>query len=393
MDQAFIIMQIENSQLDAVCAQAIVPALKTCGFDPKRVDKHNSGGLLKSEIVTFLESAGLIIADLTNERPNCYLEVGYTMGINKFKQLILTAREDHNPSSPNYKVAGPKIHFDLSGYDICFWDPERIDDFRKELEKRIRRRQLIVAPAVPVPISPWNEDWLKEQEAVASEGLWKVGLKAFMEVRFALSSGKLRKNQHELLQAMERAVIHTFGWPIGIVMTRPDSRPRPTSDGIRAEVAREINDYADRVSYDYWSLRKDGDFYLLKSLFEDEREPGKIYFNTRIVRITEVFLFCARLYNTLGVDATEIVKVRVRHSGLAGRMLSSVGSRRLSDDYVTSADEVTTDVQTPLSKIESELVSLVKEVADPLFVVFDFFKLTDPVYEDIVNRFVAGQVT
>ncbi len=76
MGQSFIIMQIGNQELDRVCKQAIVPALNACGLDPKRVDKHNQGGLLKSEMIAFIEGSDIIIADLTNERQNCYLEVG-----------------------------------------------------------------------------------------------------------------------------------------------------------------------------------------------------------------------------------------------------------------------------------------------------------------------------
>ena len=125
--QAFIIMQIGNFDLDHACEQAIVPALRACGLEPKRVDKHNKGELLKSEIISFIENSDIIVADLTNERPNCYLEVGYAMGVDKFRNLILTAREDHNQDSNNHLPGGPKIHFDLSGYDILFWHPE--DDY------------------------------------------------------------------------------------------------------------------------------------------------------------------------------------------------------------------------------------------------------------------------
>lgn len=140
MRQAFIIMQIGNQELDKVYQQVIDPSVNNLGLKPKRIDKHNEGGLLKSEITAFIEDSDVIVADLTNERPNCYLEVGYTMGLNKFRNLILTAREDHNPDSPNYRLGGPKVHFDLSGYDILFWDPNRLDDFRTELKKRIQRR-------------------------------------------------------------------------------------------------------------------------------------------------------------------------------------------------------------------------------------------------------------
>ena len=109
MRTAFIIMQIGNPEVDQVCAKAMVPALKSCGLDPKRVDKHNQGGLLKSEIIQFIESSEIILADLTNEKSNCYLEIGYTMGVNKFRNLILTVREDHFPESPAFVQGGPKI--------------------------------------------------------------------------------------------------------------------------------------------------------------------------------------------------------------------------------------------------------------------------------------------
>ncbi len=97
MDEAFIIMPIGDKELDNNYYNVISPVLKSLGLEAKRVDKHNEGNLLKSEIVEFIKSAKIIIAELTNERPNCYLEIGYTMGLNKFQNLILLAREDYNP--------------------------------------------------------------------------------------------------------------------------------------------------------------------------------------------------------------------------------------------------------------------------------------------------------
>ncbi len=143
--QAFVIMQIGNDDLERVYERVIAPALRACGLDPKRVDRHNRGGLLYSEIVSFLEESDILVADLTNERPNCYLEVGYALGAGRFSNLVLTAREDHNADSASYRPGGPKIHFDLAGYDILFWEPDRLDAFRHELEKRVRRRQLILS--------------------------------------------------------------------------------------------------------------------------------------------------------------------------------------------------------------------------------------------------------
>lgn len=176
MRTAFIIMQIGNPDLDTVCAEAIVPALKACEFDAKRVDKHNEGGLLKSEIIKFIESADILIADITNERPNCYLEIGYAMGLDKFRNLILTVREDHFADNPAYIQGGPKIHFDLGGYDILGWSKDRLDDFRQELEKRIRRRIAIIEPKLERALSVWDDEWLKRNREVALAGLAKLKL-------------------------------------------------------------------------------------------------------------------------------------------------------------------------------------------------------------------------
>lgn len=389
MSQAFIIMQIGNPELDRVYEQAIVPALTTCDLDPKRVDKHTQGNLLKSEIVAFIEDSDIIIADLTNERPNCYLEVGYAMGVDKFRNLILTAREDHNQGSPNHRPGGPRVHFDLSGYSILFWDPNHIDDFRAELVKRIRRRQAILAPPAPGPESPWDEEWLEQHRTVASAGLKNLGKSGWMEVRFALSNSKPHRTQRELYDAAEKAQIHTFGWPIGVVLTGSEQRPRSRVDGIVAEIAQE-----DRSSYDYWAFRRNGDFYLFKSLFEDERRPGSIFFNTRIVRTTETLLYCVRLYTRLGVHDTAVVNVGIRHGGLQDRVLTASASwRSLYEKFSTTEAEVYSEVQASLTGIESRLVEFVKDLTQPLFMIFDFFELSDQVYADIVNKFVEGKVT
>jgi len=383
-------MQIGNEELDHVCKVAMVPALKACGLDAKRVDKHNQGGLLKSEIIGFIESAEIIVADLTNERPNCYLEIGYAMGIDKFRNLILTAREDHFPESENYAQGGPKVHFDLSGYDILFWRPDKIDEFRTELEKRIRRRQAVLVSATQTPASPWDSEWIASHRKTALTDMSATGLTGFMEIRFALDHPKPWKTQNELNEAARESTISTFGWPIGVYLgNRDEHRPRPKADGIVAQIAID-----DRSSYDYWTIRRNGDFFLLKTIFEDTRDTNKIFFNTRIVRVTEALLYCARLYSRLEVDPTTIVNVAINHGGLEGRILSASNpGRTMSVERFSSENEIESEIRSSLSGLETDLVKLVKELLVPLFTVFDFFEVNDDIYDKIVNDFVRGRVT
>ncbi|MGB8953081.1 MAG: hypothetical protein WCC06_10510 [Candidatus Aminicenantales bacterium] len=420
MRQAFIIIQIGNKELDKVCEKAIVPALKSCGFDPKRVDKHNMGGLLKSEIVNFILSSDIIIADLTNERPNCYLEVGYSMGANKFRNLILTAREDHNPDSPNNKKGGPKIHFDLIGYDILFWDPTDLETFRSKLEKRIHRRTMTL-PTIALA-QRWDNEWIEKHKEAALAGLKRNNLSGFMEIRMVILNYQFNSNPRDLSDAAEKAQIHTFGWPIGAMYRRNlKYMPKPTTEGIITELDLENGE-----SYDYWTLGRDGAFYLLKSLFEDKiktekikslqnsisiqtkdleklkrlseekRKPGYIFINTRIVRITESLLYAVRLYSSLKVPLNSSLLIGIRHGGLKDRELTATGERALTmlEKYKCHVDdEVYTEIETELEKVESSLFDLVEKFTQPLFEVFDYFSLNNRVLEDIVDNFVKGRVT
>ena len=61
MNQAFIIMQIGNSKLDKFYEDILFPTLKDCNLKAKRVDKHNEGNLLNSEIVNFIKSSDIIL--------------------------------------------------------------------------------------------------------------------------------------------------------------------------------------------------------------------------------------------------------------------------------------------------------------------------------------------
>jgi hypothetical protein len=378
-------MQIGNADLDTVC-EAFVQALGACGLQPKRVDKHNQGRLLKSEIVRFIEEADIIIADLTNERPNCYLEVGYAMGLGKFSNLILTAREDHLPGHSSHKADGPKIHFDLAGYDILLWHPSRLDELRIELEKRINRRRALQADQGAAGSN--DEEWLKENRIRASEGLLAMKFPAYMEIRFSPLSPLATRSPQELLQIARTAQVRAFGWPIGIVIDKEEDKPVPTASDIRAEIRNDGRSWVP-PSYDYWSLRRDGTFYQAHSLFEDQKGGGAIFFDTRIVRTTEALLYCRRVYDRFGADTQSWAKMTIKHVGLKGRQLSAAESGRRNFLPTTASENEAEQTQTfRLVQVETELVQLVKGFLEPLFELFDFSIFDDQVYISIVDDFV-----
>jgi hypothetical protein len=217
--------------------------------------------------------------------------------------------------------------------------------------------------------------------------LSKKNLKGSMEILFSLVPPKLNKTQRELDEAARSSEIHTFGWPIGVYLYNvPESKPHPTSEGIVADILTD--------TYDYWTIRKSGDFFSLMSFFEDYKDKtNNLFFDTRIIRITESLLYCARLYSFMNVDKSKKVFFSIRHTGLENRVLIAANpSRLIRTIYKSIENEIETTINFQLNQIESNLVELVKSITEPLFTLFSFFQLSDEVYEEIINKFVKGQV-
>lgn len=197
----------------------------------------------------------------------------------------------------------------------------------------------------------------------------------------------LQFRQDELRRAMEQSQVHSFGWPIGIVLDRPEFEPKPRQDGIRVNILVPA-----RSTFDYWTLRTDLVFYLLKTLFEDLRSEGKIFVDTRIVRTAETFMRISRLYRALNVGAEQRIVIRVRYTGLRGRALSAADPGRavtMLHDQVCIEDGAETWVNEHLKNIEPKLVDLVHAAVSDLCMLFDDFQPSkERVVQPLVEQFV-----
>lgn len=314
------------------------------------------------------------------------------MGLDKFRNLILTAREDHHQDSPNYTGGDAKIHFDISGYNILFWDPNNLNKFKEDLEKRVKYRLPTSTPPISKAfklVSYWGkESWISEHRKLALSGFKKCGKSGFMEINFTLPDFDLNIAQGKLLHVAKQAQILKFGWPLGVVINKAEYRPIPKTDSIITKIYNK-----NRGSYDYWAIRKDGTFYLLKSLFEDINNQQYIFFDTRIVRITEALLYSIRLYSGFKIPIDSRILIGIKHGGLENRIISRADGRNLLDfQYISQEDEVNTKVDTTFEKIKSDLVELIQEFIQQLFVIFDFFEVDRGIIENIVNNYLEGIV-
>lgn len=118
---AFVAMPF-SEEFEDVWEFGIYAPIRRCGYACEKVDVSAFAGDIVGRIREGIESARFVIADLTQERPNVYLEVGYAWGLKK--PVILLARE------------GQKLHFDLSHHKCIFY--KTIGKLAQDLERLVR---------------------------------------------------------------------------------------------------------------------------------------------------------------------------------------------------------------------------------------------------------------
>jgi len=142
MLECFVIMPIGFEEMEPIWKNIYEPILTELSFKAIRVDQEDDGTLLPAQIIQYINNSPLLIADLTLSRPNCYFEVGYAMGLNKYTNLILCCRDDHNTHNSSFNPnSGLKLHFDLQSYGVIWWSPENLVKFKTDLKVRIEQRK------------------------------------------------------------------------------------------------------------------------------------------------------------------------------------------------------------------------------------------------------------
>ncbi|MEP7290118.1 MAG: hypothetical protein ABI947_30585 [Chloroflexota bacterium] len=128
---AFVAMPFKK-EMDDVFYYGIQQPLHTTGLLCERVDQDAFTGGIMEYVRNRIETAAVIIAELTGANPNVYLEVGYAWG--KGRPTILLARDEK------------ELHFDVRGQRVLTY--ERIKDLEESLSKELKQMILkgIVKP-------------------------------------------------------------------------------------------------------------------------------------------------------------------------------------------------------------------------------------------------------
>lgn len=119
---SFFICALDNDEVMHNYEFVIKPAIKQFNFDIQKADEISHTGTITGAILSAINRSRFLVADLTDEKPNCYYEVGYAHALGK--PVIILAKE------------GTHRHFDISTYKWNFWK-DYIDlkpKFEKELQ-------------------------------------------------------------------------------------------------------------------------------------------------------------------------------------------------------------------------------------------------------------------
>ena len=126
----------EFSKVESYFRNVVDPVTRKLGYRRFEMETDSSDEpFMNVELFNKLHFSSLVIADLSGIRPNCFLELGYALGLGK--KVVMTA------------IEGTKLPWDIETIHCHFWsaiasDSMRIDALKLFLQKNMNREPLIL---------------------------------------------------------------------------------------------------------------------------------------------------------------------------------------------------------------------------------------------------------
>lgn len=114
-----------RNELTDLWMNAIEPAIRDAGYEPKRIDRIQHNNKIDDEIVATIRRSRFVIADFTGSRGGVYFEAGFALGLNI--PVIWTTRTGRLH----------RVHFDTRQYNFIEWDGANLAVFKERLRNRI----------------------------------------------------------------------------------------------------------------------------------------------------------------------------------------------------------------------------------------------------------------
>lgn len=193
-----------------------------------------------------------------------------------------------------------------------------------------------------------------------------------------------------------RAARKYTGWSTFVSLYDDATRPKFVDGVLQAWLANVPHPDVDHA--DFWRVDPKGNFFLLQGMAEDSPEilkgsasPGTVFDVTLPVwRLGEFLLRVNELGGVMFEEGFEVL-VECEWTGLNGRALGVISSRRRVDGHYSSAqDNVRTSGQFSQAAIRDLLPEVVKALTAPLYEIFDFYQPADNFYAGELSEMKHG---
>lgn len=139
MKECFVICPIGESgsntrdRSDKLLERVIEPVCKKLGYAvPVRCDKIFDVDRIDQTVFHYLKNADLVVADVTEDNPNVFLELGYRMSIGKPYALLIECPDNEPMRKLPFDIAN------LRAIKYSFSDISEIKNIKSNLEKTIK---------------------------------------------------------------------------------------------------------------------------------------------------------------------------------------------------------------------------------------------------------------
>jgi len=200
------------------------------------------------------------------------------------------------------------------------------------------------------------------------------------ELAFQIRDVPSASNLADLRRRMESAdeIRHT-GWTPFVTLGRQPLQPNAVSGTIEAWLGVPEGERTRVPQHcDFWRAHPEGLLFLKRGYDEDgtdRLEPGR-YFSLiyPIWRIGETMLYASRLARLFGENPS--ILVRCRYTGLRGRELATLSSRRtLTPGRLCNDDQATLETLAKATEIDDNLAEVLHPFLAPLYERFALFEL------------------
>jgi len=278
----------------------------------------------------------------------------------------------------------------------------KIAEMAKESKKPVSIKKEPAASEKEEEAERYFFAWVKNENDNAMSEITSAGFtEGFFKFIIQVPYGLDKIGNAALLEIATKSECHNTGWPIGVVLSKPEDRPVSLADGIRAVIKGKRSIISDRGDeFDYWAMNNRGHFFFARTHQEDVTHPEGLskdhkwlWFDVAIWRISEIFCYTSNLCTELGLKQSDKTKLTLSYEGLKGRELRVADPSRMPFVHARKCAEEKYDNYLELRVVDimPKIKDHVYRIATGLFGLFDFYKPDRAIVDNIVDKFLNAR--